>query len=97
VGDSYLLIVGGVLHVIIEMSLPVYDAFVDKCEQSSREYAILKNGLIFRRPKGDHIERILEINCHKDDADKLLLLASKVYPEAVKYIARAVMAATKSD
>jgi len=60
-------------------------------------YAILKNGLIFRRPKGDHFERILEINCDKDDFDKRLLSASKVYPEAVKYIARAIMAATKSD
>ena len=78
------------------MLLVVYDGFVDKCDQSSHEYAILKNGLIFRRPKGDHFERILEINCDKDDFDKLLLSASKVYPEAVKYIARAIMAATKS-
>jgi hypothetical protein len=86
-----------VLHVIIEMPLLVYDGFVDKCDQSSREYAILKNGLIVRRPKGDHFERILEIHCDKHDADKLFLLASKIYPEAVQHIARAVMAALKSD
>jgi hypothetical protein len=42
------------------MLLPVYDGFVDKCDQSSREYAVLKNGLIIRRPKGDHFERIVE-------------------------------------
>ncbi len=78
------------LH-IIEMPLPVYDGFIDKCDQSSREYAILKNGLIVRRPKGDQFEHIVEINCDKDDADKLLLSASKVYPEAVQYIARAIM------
>ncbi|HEV8723463.1 MAG TPA: hypothetical protein VGW77_22820 [Candidatus Binatia bacterium] len=85
------------LHVIIEMPLPVYDGFIDKCDQSSREYAILKNGLIVRRPKADHFERIVEIKCDKNDADKLLLLASKVYPEAFQYTARAIMAALKSD
>jgi hypothetical protein len=85
-----------VLHVIIEMLLPVYDGFVDKCDQSSREYAILKNGLIIRRPKGDHFERILEINCDKDDADKLFLLASRVYPEALEELIKAI-ARAKGD
>ena len=94
-GDSYL--VGGVLHVIIEMSLPVYDAFVDKCEQSSREYAILKNGLIIRRPKENHFERLMEIHCDMEEVNKLLLLASKVYPEAIEDIAKAIAAASKSD
>jgi hypothetical protein len=78
------------LHVIIEMPLPVYDGFIDQCDQSSREYAILKNGVIIRRPKGDHFERIVEIRCDTEEADKLLLLASKSYPEAVQYIARAI-------
>jgi hypothetical protein len=57
----------------------------------------LKNGPIVRRPKADHFERTVEIKCDNNDADKLLLLASKVYPEAVQYIARAIMAALKSD
>jgi len=79
-----------VLDVIIEMLLPIYDGFVDKCDQSSREYAVLKNGLIIRRPKGDHFERIVEIKCDMDDADKLFLLASKVYPEALEDIIKAI-------
>ena len=84
------------LHVIIEILLPVYDGFVDKCDQSSREYAVLKNGIIIRRPKGDHFERIVEIKCDMDDADKLFLLASKVYPEALEDIIKAI-ARVKSD
>ena len=80
------------------MLLVVYDGFVDKCDQSSREYAILKNGLIIRRPKENHFERIMEIRCDMEEADKLLLLASKVvYPEAVEDIAKAIAAASKSD
>ena len=78
------------LHVIIEMPLRVYDGFIDKCDQSSREYAVLKNGLIIRRPKGDHFERIIEIECDMDDANKLFLLASKVYPEALEDIIKAI-------
>jgi hypothetical protein len=81
------------LQVVIEMPPPVYDDFLDKCDQSLREYAILKNGVIVRRPKGDHFERIVEIHCDKEDADKLSFLASSVYPEAVPYIAKAIMAA----
>jgi hypothetical protein len=34
-------------------------------------YAFLKNGVIVRRPKGDHFERIVEIHCSIDEA-KLL-------------------------
>ena len=79
------------------MSPLVYDGFVDKCDQSSREYAILKNGLIIRRSKENHFERIMEIRCDMEEADKLLLLASKVYPEAVEDIAKAIAAASKSD
>jgi hypothetical protein len=85
-----------VLHVIIEMPLPVYDGFIDKCDQSSREYAILKNGLIVRRSKGDHFERILEIRCDTEEADKLTLLASKSYPEALEDIIKAI-ARVKAD
>jgi hypothetical protein len=83
------------VHVIIEMPLPVYDGFVDKCDQSSREYAILKNGVIIRRPKGDHFERIIEIECNMDDADKLFLLAFRVYPEALEYIIKAIARAKR--
>ena len=40
----------------------------------------------------------MEIRCDMEEADKLLLLASKVvYPEAVEDIAKAIAAASKSD
>ena len=87
----------GDVQITILMPLRTYDGLVDNCDQSSREYAILKNGLIIRRPKGDHFERIMEIRCEMEEADKLLALASKVYPEAVEYIVTAINAALKSD
>jgi hypothetical protein len=41
-----------------------------------------KNGVIVQE---DRSERILEIRCDGAEANKLLLFASKVYPEAVQY------------
>ena len=79
------------------MSLLVYDGFVDMCDTASREFAILNNGVIVRRYKEDHFERLLEIRCDIADADRLLYLATTAYPEAVADIAKAIAAARKSD
>jgi hypothetical protein len=86
-----------VKRVTIEMLLPGYDRFVEQCEPNSREYDILKNGLIFRRPKGDHFERFIKIECTLEDANKLLLLATKTHPEAIVDIARGITTSLKSD
>ena len=79
------------------MPLPIFDGFVDKCDKDSREFAILKNGVIIRIPKADHFERLLEIRCDIIDFDRLLFSATTLYPEAVACIARAIAAARKSD
>jgi len=83
------------LQVTIEMSLPVYDAFIEKCDPASREYSILKNGVILRSSDGDHPARTMKILCTMEDADKLLFSASGVCPEAVEDIARAIADALK--
>ena len=79
------------------ISLPIFDGFVDRCDKASREFVILKNGVIIRRPKEDHFERLLAIRCDIVDADRLLFLANTVYPEAVEEIAKAITAARKLD
>jgi hypothetical protein len=81
------------VQATILMSLLVYDGFVDKCDTASREFAILNNGVIVRRCKEDYFERILEIRCDISDADRLLYLATTVYPDAVDDIAKAIAAA----
>jgi hypothetical protein len=85
-------------RVSIEMLLPAYDALIEQCDQSSHEYAVLKNGLILRRrTKDHHFERFIKIECSIEDAEKLLLLAIKVCPDIVADIARAITTALKSD
>jgi hypothetical protein len=76
-------------------ALPVYDGFVDKCDQASREYAILKNAILVS-PEIQQ-DRIAEIYCSLEDADKLIVRASDIYPDAVEYIKRAIITAFTSD
>ena len=85
------------MEVTILMSLPIFDGFVDKCDKDSREFAILENGVIIRISKVDHFEHLVEIRCDLVDADRLLFLATTVYPEAVDDIAKAIAAVRKSD
>jgi HSP20 family molecular chaperone IbpA len=83
--------------MIIEMSLDQHDRFVALCVPASREYEILKNGLIIRRPKEGHFERIIEIPCEMQDAQLLLVLAQKICRVAVPAIEKAISKTTRID
>jgi hypothetical protein len=80
------------VKVVIELSLGLYDGFVDKCDPTSREYVLLKNGIVIRRPKADHFERIMEVHCDFQEAKELLDLARRIYPDAVPDIEKAIAA-----
>ena len=88
---------GNAVEVTILMPLPIFDGFVDKCDKDSCEFEILENGVILRISEADHFEHLVEIRCDMVDADRLLFLATTVYPEAVDNIAKALAAVRKSD
>ena len=75
------------MFVKIQMSLDVYDCLVKLCAPKTREYVILRNGLIFRRPDGD---RYIDIFCIESDAQKLLEFASTICPNAADPIKQAI-------
>ena len=79
-----------VVNVVIEMSLQQYDRFLDRCDPTTRVHALLKNGVIVRRPKGDHFERIVEIHCNLDEAKLLRDSAKQIYPGVILTIERAI-------
>jgi len=66
--------------MIIEMSLNHYDRFLEKCDASSREYEILKNGPLVSHRKDGHYERIIEIACEVPKAQILVASARRLYP-----------------
>ena len=74
------------MEVTIRMSLHVFNGLITRCDKDSREFAILENGLLIRISKEDHFERLVEIRCDIDDADRLGFLATTIYPCAVEDI-----------
>jgi hypothetical protein len=80
------------VKALIEMSLGHCDGFVERCDPRSREYAVLKSGLIVRRPKAGHFERIVEIECLLEEAKALLDLAKQIYPDIIPDIEKALAA-----
>jgi len=73
------------VKILIEISPEHYDHFVAKCDGESREYAILKNGVVTRDPNNDET-RVIEILCDKEEAMKLRDAASRLCPEAAPVI-----------
>lgn len=61
-----------------------YDLFVAECDITSREYSILKNAVVARDISED--KRVIEILCDTEEADRLLDLAKRRYPEVVPSI-----------
>jgi hypothetical protein len=47
--------------MVIEFAIDHYDRLLAPCDPSSREYDILKNGLVVRRVKNGKYERVVEI------------------------------------
>jgi hypothetical protein len=74
------------MRVVIEMSLPLYDRFVDRCNPASKEYALLKNGIIVRHEKDNQDERILEIHCDVEQAKGLLRGLKTVFLRRIGFI-----------
>ena len=77
------------MKIIIEMFAERYESFVARCDIASREYAILKNGVIIRDHTSDE-QRVIGVLCDEADAARLQLVATLVYPEAVLAITTAI-------
>ena len=74
------------MSVVIEMSLEHFDEFMNKCDPARPEYETLKYGVVLRRPKEDHFERVIEIRCNLAQAKSLLGLASEICRPALPAI-----------
>jgi len=77
--------------MVIEFAIDHYNRFLALCDPVSREYEILKNGLVIRRAKdGDGHERVVEIFAELRDAHLFLALAKKICPVAAPAITKAM-------
>ena len=76
--------------MIIEFAIDHYDRLLALSDPASREYEILKNGLVVRRAKNGQHERVVEIFAEMRDAHLLLALANKICPLAAPAITKAM-------
>ena len=76
--------------MLIEFAIDQHKRFLGLCDPASREYEILKNGLVVRRAKNGQYERVVEIFAEMRDAHLLLALANKICPVAAPAITKAM-------
>ena len=84
------------MKVLIEMPEEHYDLLVAECNITSREYSILKNGVVTRDQQSGSDRRMIEILCETEEADQLLDIANRLYPSAVPDIVKAIALARES-
>ena len=76
--------------MVIEFAIDDYNSFLARCDPVSREYEILKNGLVVRRVKNGKYVRVVEIFAEMREAQLLLAHANKICPAAAPAITKAM-------
>jgi hypothetical protein len=82
------MIINPAVKILIEMSPENYELFVAECDITSRDYMVLKNGVVAR--EGTDTGRVVRILCDQDEAVGLLEIATRRYPEAVPAVREAL-------
>jgi len=81
------------MKVLITIPIEIHKALLGRCSMLSREYLILKNGIIQQAPKGSRDGAIVEILCEVQRAKFLFDFATLVCPEAAPYIEKSIVEA----
>ncbi len=66
--------------MVIEFAIDQHNRFLALCDPASREYEILKNGLVVHRAKDEQYERVVEIFAEMRDARLLLAVPIRSVP-----------------
>jgi hypothetical protein len=78
------------MAILVSMPVEVYDGLLQKCSALSREYLILKNGVVRRDLEGSAGPPTVEVLCETARAKFLLDFATLVYPAAAPYIEQSI-------
>lgn len=78
------------MKILVSIPIEAYNGLLGRCSILSREYLILKNGII-RRDQGKRSEYpVVEILCEVQRAKFLLDFATLVYPAAAPHIEKSM-------
>ena len=78
------------MKVLVKFPIQIHKGLLDRCSMLSREYLILKNGIVMHDQEENSGEPIVEILCEVERAKFLLDLATLVYPDAAPHIEKSI-------
>ena len=85
------------MKVLVSMPTEVYDGLLGNCSMLSREYLILKNGIVRRDRAGNAEKDTVEVLCEDQRAKFLCDLATLVFPDAAPYIEKSILLAGQQE
>jgi hypothetical protein len=78
------------MKVLFKLPIEIYDGLLGRCSKLSREYLILKNGVVRQDPDENPHQPTVEVLCEIERAKFLLDLATLVYPAAVPHLEKGI-------
>jgi hypothetical protein len=78
------------VNILLDISPQHYDRILSECDEESRIYAILKNGLVLHHFETDNEIGTIGILCDKFHARMILAVAEIYCPEAVAEIEESI-------
>ena len=76
------------MKTAVTLRVETYNDLLGRCLLTSREYAILRNGIVSHEPKNNRDS--VRLLCEAEDAELVYSLAARFYPGAVSYISKSV-------
>lgn len=83
------------MNFLVTMPMKIYTGLLRQCPHESREYAILRNGVISQDEEYVRKGARVEILCSDVDGKLLLEIAGRSYPRAVPYFEKSIKLARK--
>jgi hypothetical protein len=78
------------MKVLVTFPIHIYKGLLGRCSMLSREYLILKNGIVRHDQHDCPDQPSVEILCEVQRAKFLLNLATLVYPDAAPHIEKSL-------
>ena len=85
------------MKALITIPLEIHKTLLSRCSMLSREYLILKNGIIQQEPEGNSNGAIVEILCEVQRAKFLFDFATLICPEAAPFIEESIARASEAQ
>ena len=74
---------GAAMKMMVVIPIEAYNAILEKCDSTSPEYSVLKNGVVTRNRQGNEE---VEILCDAAGAKRMMDFAATGCPEVIPFI-----------